>query len=723
MSVQPGPTEKRYAANGVTTIYAVPFLVIEAGDLKVYLNGVLQTSGYTQTGVGNPTSSITFTVAPLGDLYLVLEVPFQRLVDYQENGDFLSSTVNRDFDRIWQALKQLLTTTGRSPVLGVNDVDGAGFYRAKGNGLIDLASAAGSPTAATNLQDVLDYVGSVLETGQGPINNAANVVYVYPDSIARNVQSLATQNNPLLGSAGIGHNAGTVRDALLQDALDIDALEGLAATAALDISKLKIGPTKSHTSANGFLISQNPWSVRCLNILGDSISAGANAQNIERDSWVGIFKKMLNLEFGTGNIGFLNIIPTSSNAEGVYQQYFSSAASQTGTWTSLTNASAAHIPSGYALQSSVAGSTQNLKCPLSQRYMRVWYDGTVTGEIEVVINSVVVQTIATTGTGTGYDRGPALELGTLVASNQGVCLFTLRCKSGTIRLTGLEFTNENSGGSFRVHNFSRDGRSGRYVAQSVINTACAGTYAMVWALGTNDITGYDETALAEYTQRIDWIIAAAQANRAKIVFIDFLFNQAYDHPLRQQLRRGAAAIPNALLIDVEQLWTISGGQFTEAERIARGLSVGVHPEEVGHRLVAEALAQRLGLSVTSKRAAVLRDPIWKALDISASAFANNSTIPGRISAYRVGERCVEIIVNLSTVPAVLTTLGTISIADFTGFAGANFKSNPDPTGKNGLFTVTSSGDVVYRPDPTITGTPQSCSLYANIPYHDANLWP
>ena len=52
--------------------------------------------------------------------------------------------------------------------------------------------------------------------------------------------------------------------------------------------------------------------------------------------------------------------------------------------------------------------------------------------------------------------------------------------------------------------------------------------------------------------------------------------------------------------------------------------------------------------MTSKRAAVLGDPIWKALDISASAFANNSTIPGRISAYRVGERCVEIIVNLST---------------------------------------------------------------------------
>ncbi|TWC18112.1 hypothetical protein FBY06_11537 [Pseudomonas sp. SJZ085] len=204
MSVQPGPTEKRYAANGVTTIYAVPFLVIEAGDLKVYLNGVLQTSGYTQTGVGQPTSSVTFTIAPVGDLYFVLEVPFQRLVDYQENGDFLSSTVNRDFDRIWQALKQLLTTTSRSPVLGVNDVDGSGFYRAKGNGLINLASAAGNPSSAPNWQDVLDYVASVLETGQGPINNAANIAYAFPNSVVRSVQDLSSYTDPLKGANGIG---------------------------------------------------------------------------------------------------------------------------------------------------------------------------------------------------------------------------------------------------------------------------------------------------------------------------------------------------------------------------------------------------------------------------------------------------------------------------------------------------------------------------------------
>lgn len=486
--------------------------------------------------------------------------------------------------------------------------------------------------------------------------------------------------------------------------------------------KIKSESSKSYNSVNGFLASQNPWGVRCLNIFGDSISFGANAQDIERDSWVGIIKKMLNIEFGSTNIGVLNVLPQTSNAEGVFVQYFQSAGSQTGTWTSIADAAAAHIPSGYALQSSVVGSTQVLKAPLSQRYMRIWYDGTVTGEIEVVINGAVVQTLVSTGTGTGYERGAPIELGTFVASNQGVVTFTLRNKSGTIRLTCLEFTNDTSGNSFRVHNFSRDGRSGKYASQDVIKKGCAGCYAFVWALGTNDVTGYDSAAQAAYDQRIDWIIAAAAANRTRVVFIDWLFQQPYSHGLRASIRRGAASIPGSILIEADQLWTVSGAQYTESERVSRGLSAGVHPEEIGHRLVAEALAQRLGLSASSKRQAIRRDPMWKALDISASGFANNSTEPGKISAYRVGDRFVEVIVNLSTVPAIQTTLGTISSADFTGFAGANFKSNPDVTGKNGLFTITSSGSIVYRPDPTITGTPTVCSLYATIPFHDSSNW-
>ena len=148
MAVPAGPTEKRYTGNGVTTIYTIPFLLLAASDLDVFIDGAEVVSGFVITGAGNPTSTITFTTAPADQsaILLTLNIPFERLNDYQENGDFLSSTVNRDFDRIWQALKQLLRFSGRALSLGFFDVDGAGAYRAKGNRISDL----GDPVAVTH---------------------------------------------------------------------------------------------------------------------------------------------------------------------------------------------------------------------------------------------------------------------------------------------------------------------------------------------------------------------------------------------------------------------------------------------------------------------------------------------------------------------------------------------------------------------------------------------
>lgn len=193
MAVPAGPTEVRYAGNGVTTLFAVPFLVIQAADLAVYVNGVRLTSGYTQAGVGNPTSTVTFAVAPaaLSQILFQLDVPFERLNDYQENGDFLATTVNRDFDRIWQALKQLFRYAGRALTLGQFDVDGQGWYRAKGNGIRDLRDPVENQDAATK-RSVELYVGSILQTGQGPVNNAANVLFVKPDMTVGVVQDMSS---------------------------------------------------------------------------------------------------------------------------------------------------------------------------------------------------------------------------------------------------------------------------------------------------------------------------------------------------------------------------------------------------------------------------------------------------------------------------------------------------------------------------------------------------
>lgn len=210
MAVPAGPTEVRYTGNGVTTGFTIPFLLILPTDLDVFISGTEVTTGFTVTGAGAPTSTITFTTAPAdgADVYLTLNVPFERLNDYQENGEFQAATVNRDFDRIWQALKQLNNTGGRSLMLGNSDVDGAGFYRAKGNGIRNLADPT-EPQDAATMAWVSNYISDILETGQGPVNNAANVIYSYPDGTIGTVQDLADaiKGVNLIGFKAAGANA------------------------------------------------------------------------------------------------------------------------------------------------------------------------------------------------------------------------------------------------------------------------------------------------------------------------------------------------------------------------------------------------------------------------------------------------------------------------------------------------------------------------------------
>ena len=48
-------------------------------------------------------------------------IPTYRLTDYQDNGDLLADTVNKDFDRLWMAIQQAFIYLGLAltrPLLG-----------------------------------------------------------------------------------------------------------------------------------------------------------------------------------------------------------------------------------------------------------------------------------------------------------------------------------------------------------------------------------------------------------------------------------------------------------------------------------------------------------------------------------------------------------------------------------------------------------------------------
>lgn len=81
------------------------------------------------------------------------------------------------------------------------------YYDAEGRQIKNLADPVADQDAATGGW-VSRLIGSILETGQGPVNNAANVLYVFPDGVTRAVQRLAGHD----GIYGIGLGEGSLGD-------------------------------------------------------------------------------------------------------------------------------------------------------------------------------------------------------------------------------------------------------------------------------------------------------------------------------------------------------------------------------------------------------------------------------------------------------------------------------------------------------------------------------
>lgn len=137
-----------YNANGLTTVFPFEFYIISASDIQVTLNGETVTSGYSVSGVGNVSGGdVIFLTPPVSGTVVMLErvVTTYRLTDYQDNGDLLADTVNKDFDRLWMAIQRSFIYLGlalRRPLLG-------GPFDAEGYRIANLGDPVDDRDAAT----------------------------------------------------------------------------------------------------------------------------------------------------------------------------------------------------------------------------------------------------------------------------------------------------------------------------------------------------------------------------------------------------------------------------------------------------------------------------------------------------------------------------------------------------------------------------------------------
>ncbi|UOF78754.1 tail fiber protein [Caudoviricetes sp.] len=111
---------KAYTGDNSVTTFPYDFYILASTHLAVYLDNVLQTSGYSVTGAGTPSGgNVVFTTAPGAsvDITLLRQVPQTQEVDYQEGGAFPANTHEQALDKLTMLVTQLQEQLDRRYVL------------------------------------------------------------------------------------------------------------------------------------------------------------------------------------------------------------------------------------------------------------------------------------------------------------------------------------------------------------------------------------------------------------------------------------------------------------------------------------------------------------------------------------------------------------------------------------------------------------------------------
>lgn len=222
-----------YTGNGSTTTFPVPFMFLADADLVVTTTTadglttktLVRGTDYSVIGAGAQAGgAVIAAVAPAAGVALAVSRELQAVqeTDLRNQGRFYAETHEKVFDRLTMLIQQAFGIVGRALVRPI----GKKYFDAQGLQIKNVADPTAAQDAAT-MSWAQQYVASILNTGQGPVNNAANVVYTKRDGSATSVQAFGSGVETTLLYLGLPHRTlesfGAVGDGSTDDSAKVQA--------------------------------------------------------------------------------------------------------------------------------------------------------------------------------------------------------------------------------------------------------------------------------------------------------------------------------------------------------------------------------------------------------------------------------------------------------------------------------------------------------------------
>lgn len=269
--------------------------------------------------------------------------------------------------------------------------------------------------------------------------------------------------------------------------------------------------------------------MRGVNIIGDSISHGANAPKIPEQSYVGLFKKAADAEWQGGNYGFVSLLAAIDNASGVYKEIHT--ISRSGSWQTLQTGD---FLGAYAMRSAKQGDTLYIKPKTAFRYAAVFYEASPAGgRFEILVNGKSAGIVDT--------KAPARD----TAARTGLFPLNATAKAdiqvvsaggGTVTVTGVGYYNSRNG--VVVNNYSRSGLQLVQIEDDTLRMMCRAS-VVVFAMGHNDM--WQDGIDAAFAHKIYVVMQAVKDSKARLIVSDFTWGDPKGRTVRKELKRLADA--------------------------------------------------------------------------------------------------------------------------------------------------------------------------------------
>jgi len=175
------PTSVSYTGNGSSTDYTFPFPYLSKTHIKVYLNGVVQSSGYSFL----TASSIRFTSAPTAGVAIVItrETPSTPIVTWQDGAVILAADQNSAFRQSLYIAEESRSQVEADAVQVAADrvavaADKAAADASAAAAAASASSAAASVVAAATAYDNFDDRMLGNKTADPTVDNDGNALVV-----------------------------------------------------------------------------------------------------------------------------------------------------------------------------------------------------------------------------------------------------------------------------------------------------------------------------------------------------------------------------------------------------------------------------------------------------------------------------------------------------------------------------------------------------------------